>query len=125
MKKRLQGFVALFSKNARGELTSSLARAGEVTGKEVVMFPHTKKDSEEFFATFRRDVAAFKKKLPSLLEKFPGEYVAILDGEIVAHKPQWKALVDLTQEQYPDRFVLLEQVIPTTNVVIDMDTIEG
>lgn len=81
---------------------------------------------KEFLATFRRDLAAFKAMLPRLLEECPGQYVAILDGHLVDHKPNWEDLVGSTKKLYPDRFVLLEQVVPTNEeTVIDMDTLEG
>jgi hypothetical protein len=80
---------------------------------------------KEFYDSFRRDVATFKEKLPELLQKFPGQYVAILDGQVVAHMAEWKALIDLTQREYPDKFVLVEHVVERTNEVLDMDSIEG
>lgn len=82
-------------------------------------------DTEQFFSSFKRDVAKFKAELPTLLNECPGEYVAILDGEIVAHLPSWENLAELTNRQYPDRFVLLEQVTPDKREPVDMDTMES
>lgn len=94
---------------------------------EIAMPPNYRKNVkvQEFYATFRRDVAAFKEKLPQLLKQFPGEYVAVFNGEIVAHMKRWEDLVDMTQRDYPDKFVLLEKVVPKEKVVIDMDTLGG
>jgi hypothetical protein len=91
----------------------------------IKMIAH-KKDAavESFYADFRRDVDAFKKMLPTLLQKFPGDYVAILGGNIIAHEATWEKLVQLTKEKYPDRFVLLEHVVETEPTTVHMDTLE-
>jgi hypothetical protein len=80
---------------------------------------------QEFYGTFRRDAAAFEEQLPRMLEEFPGEYVAILDGEIIDHRTKWEELFKATRERYPDRFVFLEHVVPKSKVSVDMDTLEG
>jgi hypothetical protein len=86
--------------------------------------PQKKLEAREFYIAFQRELAVFKEKLPQLLKQFPNEYVAILDGNIVCHMSKWDDLVDLTQKRYPDRFVLLEKVIPETKTVTEMETLE-
>ena len=83
------------------------------------------KPIRDFYASFRRDVAAFEKHLSRMLREYPGEYVAILDGEIVDHKQTWEELAESTHQRFPDKFVFLEKVIPKTKTVVDMDTLEG
>jgi hypothetical protein len=81
-------------------------------------------DSAGFFEVFMRDVQAFKEQLPKLLKEIPGEYVAILDGKIVDHKPDWNDVFVATRKAHPDLFVLIEHVAPRSAEGIDMDTLD-
>ena len=80
---------------------------------------------DDFYIAFYHEIEVFRAKLPQLLEQYPGEYVAIFKGEIVAHRPTWEDLANLTQKEYPNDFVLMEKVEPQEQVVEYMDTIEG
>lgn len=85
----------------------------------------TDAEVEAFYRAFRRNVAAFKHELPSMLQQFPGEYVAIFDGKIVDHRPKLKELVILMQDRFPTEFVFLELVSPKQEQGLDMDTFDG
>jgi len=87
---------------------------GEVTDAEV----------KEFEKSFQRDLAAFDEQLPVLLKQYQGEFVAILDGKIVEHHPSRESLAAAIRERFPNRFVLLEQVVPPeTNAPVKMESI--
>jgi hypothetical protein len=123
----VRGIRALLSKKDRRIKSLLLGNGGGTTRKESSMpsnHPH-ELSVEDFYVVFNRDVAAFKEKLPQLLETFPGEFVAIFDGEIVAHMPKWEDLVKLTQKKYPNKFVFVEQISPENEKVEVMETIEG
>jgi len=127
MKKGVQTFSTLFSRHIQRRQNTSPGNVGEATRKEGSM-PLEKKGTltvEEFYITFQRDVKTFKEKLPQLIQEFPGEYVAILDGEIVAHMPRWENLIELTQRQYPKKFVFVEKISLEVQAVENMDALEG
>ena len=87
--------------------------------------PVQKTDVEAFYASFRLDVATFQQQLPQLLQEFPNQYVAILDGQIVDHEGNWKGLAESVQRRFPGKFVFIERVVPKEKVFVDMDTLEG
>src|SRR5689334_2554197 len=47
--------------------------------------------------TFRRNLAAFQRKLPELLQAYTGQFVAFLDGELVGIRDN---IDDLRREMY-------------------------
>ncbi|MCK5750769.1 MAG: hypothetical protein KAH44_31420 [Oricola sp.] len=56
------------------------------------------------------EISAFHRLHPTLLEHYPGEFVAIYDQQLVDHDPQKLALYQRIQERYPEQFVLLRRV---------------
>ena len=80
---------------------------------------------KEFYTDFERDVAVYQHELPRMLTNFPGEFVAILNGQIVGHRPDWKELHASVQERFPNKFVFMERVTPRGEIIVDMDTLEG
>jgi hypothetical protein len=67
-----------------------------------------KKDLEQ---SFIKNKAAFVRQLPELLEKCPGEYVAIIDEEVVATSPEEMPLAKDMSRLYPTRFVFIGHVL--------------
>jgi len=80
---------------------------------------------EAFYARFQIEVTTFERQLPSLLQRFPGEYVAIYQGKVIAHRESWDEVANYTRDCYPDEFVLIEKVAPAEKISVDMDTLEG
>jgi hypothetical protein len=60
----------------------------------------------------QREAQTFAKMHAELLDRYPGEYVAVRGGEIVDHDPDQAALYLRVTERYPDELVLIRQVRP-------------
>jgi len=93
-------------------------------GDNNMLLSVTDEEVNTYHRDFLREAAAFKKQLPRLLTQFPNEYVAIFQEEVIDHSTSWDELAKITQQRFPDKFVLLEQVVPPSNVVVHMDAIE-
>jgi len=63
---------------------------------------------------------AFLKMHSELWEKYPHQYVAIFQGEVVDHDQDELALLKRRNEKYPDDIVLIRQVLqePERTIVI-------
>lgn len=86
------------------------------------MLEITEADIAAFKADFQIEAVAFEQQLPELLKQFNGEYVAIFQGKVIGHNRNWDALVRLVQQDFPYKFVLIEQVVPKSPSVVCMDT---
>ncbi len=60
----------------------------------------------------RRELDAFRVMHADLLAKYPNEYVAIHQGQLIDHDTDQLALFLRIDEQYPDVPVLIKQVSP-------------
>jgi len=59
----------------------------------------------------RRDpYSFFLRSLRRLIEKYEGQYVAVVGAEIVAHGPDGKKVYDLARSTHPRSKILLAQV---------------
>jgi len=85
----------------------------------------TNPEVEAFYAHFQNEVTTFERQLPSLLQQFPGEYVAIYQGKVIAHRGSWDEVASYTRDRYPYEFVLIEKVVPAEKITVNMDTLEG
>ncbi len=77
-----------------------------------------------FNADFQKDVSTFNQQLPRLLEQHPGEFVAILSGEIIAHSKDRCELSGSMRKKYPERYVFVKQIAPKSETVERMDGLE-
>ena len=66
-----------------------------------------------------REKQAFHRLHSDLWQKYPQEYVAVYDGEIVDHDVNRAALLERIDNQYPDVFVLIRQVREEPEIVYD------
>jgi len=57
-----------------------------------------------------RETAVFRTLHAQLLQKYPGEYVALHQGQMIDHDPDQLALYLRVDEQYPDEVILIKQV---------------
>lgn len=64
-----------------------------------------------------REKAAFHRLHHSLLEQFPGEYVAIYEGRLIDHDGDRVALLERIEATHPDVFVLIRPVKPEPEIV--------
>jgi len=69
-----------------------------------------------------REAQAFARMHAELLEKLPGEYVAIQGGELVDHDTDQATLYLRVTEQYPDEIVLIRQVRPEVELTYTIRT---
>ncbi|MDQ4076253.1 MAG: DUF5678 domain-containing protein [Chloroflexota bacterium] len=67
---------------------------------------HAKRDQ------MQQEEAAFEALHPTLLERYPDEYVAIHGGAVVDHDRDEIALVQRLDAHYPQQVVLIRQVRP-------------
>lgn len=113
-------------------LGENLALPANTTGKQqdenegdrTMLSSITKEQEITYLEDFRREAAAFERLLPELLKKFPNEYVAIFQGEVIGHRGSWEDLTESlyeVYEQFPDRPILLEKVVEPTNIAVHMD----
>ncbi len=65
---------------------------------------------EQEKAVMDREESAYHKLHPSLLEKYPNQYVAIYGGELVDHDSDQVDLYLRVKSRYPDRFVWIAPV---------------
>ena len=68
-------------------------------------------DDKERFAMDREE-AAYRRLHPSLLEKYPGQYVAIYGGELVDYDTDQVKLYLRVKSCYPGEFVWVAPVRP-------------
>jgi hypothetical protein len=94
------------------------------TAKELAQLAHQRATSVDMLAakairsflrteadqTLEREEQAFARMHAELLERFPGEYVAVREGEVVDHDADQAVLYLRITEQYPDEIVLIRQV---------------
>jgi predicted transcriptional regulator len=57
-----------------------------------------------------RETVAFRALHAELLAKYPGEYVAIHQGQVIDHDPKLLAIYLRIDEKYPDEIILIKQV---------------
>ena len=67
-------------------------------------------NKNEFEQEVAKEINAFHRLHPTLLEEHLGEYVAIYRQQLVDHDPKKLALYARIQEQYPEQFVLMRRV---------------
>jgi hypothetical protein len=60
----------------------------------------------------RKEADAFRNLHPELMVKYPGEYVAIYQGQVIDHDTDQLALFLRIDEQFPHTPVLIQQVLP-------------
>lgn len=64
-----------------------------------------------------REMDAFRRLHPMLLQQYPQQYVGIRHGELIDHDIDQLALYLRIDEQYPDEVILLKQVCPSIEEV--------
>jgi hypothetical protein len=71
---------------------------------------HADDDEELIDTAVAREEAAFHRLHPELWLKYPGEYVAIYNEEMVDHDPDQVALYLRVKAHHPDQFVWIAPV---------------
>ena len=65
----------------------------------------------EELADFRRSARAFSSDHPRLIDEYHHQWVAVLDGEVVAHADSFTAVMDAIDEQHAPRSKILVRYI--------------
>ena len=96
---------------ARLSLEMPLKTAKESIDKEQSPLPMAGGSPfEREFAAFEREVAAFERLLPALLESQEGNYVAVLDGQVIDADADEFALARRMLRTHRGQFVLIRRV---------------
>lgn len=83
-------------------------------------------ETSEINQAFEQEVAAFERMRSALLEKYPGQYVAIYQGKVIAIGDEKLVLLDQVREQFGHIVCYIEKVaadsprtvrIPSVHVV--------
>ena len=67
----------------------------------------------------KREIEAFHRLHPTLLEKFTGEYVAVFEEEVVDHDVDLAALLQRIDKRFPNDFVLIRPVRQDPEIVYE------
>lgn len=70
----------------------------------------TFEEDNEFEEVVAREIAAFHELHPTLLQQYPGEFVAIQDRNVVDHDVEKLTLYERIHNSYPQQFVLMRRV---------------
>lgn len=63
------------------------------------------------------DQAWYEAHRPELEQRYPDQYVAIVDGEVVDHDAEFAALAERVHARFGRRHVLMPRVVPGGRVV--------
>jgi len=80
---------------------------------------------ERYRSSFERELSAFNAYLPDLLRSYPGQFVAIHNGEVVDKDPVRFRLSKRVRDAYGDTFVLVREVVATAPRTVHVDSPEG
>ena len=67
-----------------------------------------------------QEAKAFRRLHPQLLDSIPDEYAAVYQGRLVDHDPDQLALLQRVEERYPGLPVLIRQVHPEAEQIINI-----
>lgn len=67
--------------------------------------------------TKTREIEAFHRLHPTLWEKYPGEYAAIHNGQLVDHDTDRVALLKRLTQNFPDVFVLVRPIRENPDII--------
>lgn len=96
---------------------TKLARSQAVTTDELVQKAIQTYLQAEASQILEREASAFRTMHQALLEKYPGEYVAIHHGRVIDHAPKLIDIYLRIDEAYPDETILIKQVLAETERV--------
>ena len=80
-------------------------------------------ETNEITRAFAQEVAAFEQLRPALLKQYPGQYVAIYQGEVVASSNEKLALLGRMREQFGNVVCYIEKVAPDSPRTVRMPSI--
>jgi len=99
--------------------TDEMTQAHETTGKPT---SPVGPEGDVHFPAFLREDAAYRARLPELLEAYEGQFVAIRGGEVVDHDADRFPLARRVRSAYGRSFVLIRRVSRHDELVEQIDT---
>ncbi|MCY3656533.1 MAG: hypothetical protein F4Z08_07875 [Chloroflexi bacterium] len=96
-----------------------MAERAELTVGEVIRRLGPLDELREDLASFRRSARTFSSDRPRLIDEYRQQWVAVLDGEVVAHADSFPAVIDaVDQRQLPRSRVLVRFVDENVRTMI-------
>ncbi len=80
-------------------------------------------ETSDITQAFEQEVAAFEQLKPKLLEQYPGKFVAIYQGRVVASGDQKLALLDQVREQFGNVVCYIEKVAADSPRTVRMPSV--
>jgi len=82
-------------------------------------------DENQNLLAFKRELEKFQTMLPELMETYPNEFVAILNGEVVGRDKDELELAKKIYKKYLTQFVFIRQVKEELPVTFALESPEG
>lgn len=99
---------------------TTMARNQDVTPDELVQKAIQAYIQAEASQILDRETVAFRTMHAELLVKYPGEYVAVHQGQLIDHDPKLGDIYRRIDEKYPDEIILIKQVQPEIERVFNV-----
>ena len=80
-------------------------------------------ETSEITQAFEQEVAAFERMRAALLEEYPGQYVAIYQGQVIASGDEKLVLLDQVREQFGHIVCYIEKVAVDSPRTVRMPSI--
>lgn len=77
---------------------------------EPVDYSGQSSDSSALDRKMEQEIEAFRQLHADLWQRYPEQYVAVYDQELVDRDPELEALYTRVRQNYPNEFVLIRQV---------------
>lgn len=80
-------------------------------------------ETSEIIQAFEQEVAAFERLKPSLIEKYPGQFVAIYQGEVIGTGDEKLVLLEQMREKFGNLVCYIEKASPDSPRTMRMPSI--
>lgn len=80
--------------------------------------------TSDIIQAFEQEVAAFERLKPTLIEQYPGQFVAIYQGEVIATGDEKLALLEQVREQFGNIVCYIEKASPNSPRTVRMPSIQ-
>jgi Family of unknown function (DUF5678) len=91
---------------------TKIARSQDVTPDELAQKAIQAYVQAEAVQILDRETIAFRAMHAALLVQYPGEYVAVHQGQLIDHDTKLGNIYLRIDEKYPDEIILIKQVQP-------------
>lgn len=80
-------------------------------------------ETSEIILAFEQEIAAFERLKPTLVKQYPGQFVAIYQGEVIATGDEKLALLEQVREQFGNIVCYIEKASPDSPRTVRMPSI--